>query len=302
MTDDFLLEVSSITFHNENREELLGAFLEKAKQLDVNFGVQLHNDENQETIDFLFKNHIPMSGHAPLLEKYNWNFAASDTDYIWEGVERNVRLFEKMGISKSCFHGFYMSDCQVEAFGHGKSYEECMRPLFREDLSYCPGSVRNRNFTDTEEYLMRRERVKNNLAELKRRFPQIEWAIEVDFPAFGSGSMLAKDMKYLDFPLCLDTGHLWCICKLMEREFHAETEEFLQCGNVKMIHLHASIYNDSYPAKAWGDGHKNYSTPNCMDLPRFVQKCTAYGVRHFVMEIFDSTPDDLEILTGWLRD
>ena len=299
--NDLLLEISSINFHDENREELLGAFLETARRLDINFGVQLHNDENQETIDFLHRNRIPLSGHSPLLEKFNWNFAAADIEYIWQGVENNVKLFEKLGITKSCFHGFYMSDLPVEAFGHGKTSQECMKPHFRADLAFAPGSVRNRNFTDSEEYLMRRERVKNNLAEMRRRFPQIEWAIETDFPAFSAGSMLAKDMNYLDFPICIDTGHLWCICKLMGREFHAEVDEFLKGGNVTMIHLHASVYNDSYPADQWGDGHKRLSTPNVMDLPAFVKNCAAAGVKQFAMEIFDSTPEDLELLAGWLR-
>ena len=299
--NDFLLEASSINFHNENREELLGAFQQKALQLGVKFGVQLHNDENQETIDFLHRNHVPLSGHSPLLEKYNWNFAATDIGHIWPEVENNVKLFEKLNISRSCFHGFYMSDKPVEAFGHGKSYGECMAPHYREELAFAPGSVRNRNFTESGEFLMRRDRVKCNIAELRRRFPQIEWSIEVDFPAYSAGSMLAKDMNYLDFPLCLDTGHLWCICKLMDREFHAEVNEFLEGGNVQMIHLHASIFNDSYPAAEWGDGHKRLNTPNVMDLPRFVKNCAAHGVRHFVMEIFDSTPDDLELLANWLR-
>ena len=38
-----------------------------------------------------------------------------------------------------------------------------------------------------------------------------------------------------------------------------------------------------------------------MDLPRFVRSCAAAGVRHFVLEIFDSSPRDLELLVQWLK-
>ena len=299
---DFLFDISSINFHREDREKILAAFRTKAAELGVNFGVQLHNDENRETIDFLKANNVPLSGHSPLLEKYNWNFAAEDISPIWEGVANNVKLFEELGITRSCFHGFYMSDKMVEAFGHGKTYCECMEPHGRPEFSYVPGSVRNCNFTKWPEYIMRRERVKKNLQELKRRFPQILWSIETDFPAYGASSMLPDDLNYLDFPICLDTGHFWCTCRLFEKDFHTETEKFLQGGNVKMIHLHASIYNNSSPPENWGDGHKTLDTPNVMDLPRFVKNCALHGVRHFVLEIFDSTPKDLELVVQWIKE
>ena len=299
---DFLIDISSINFHTPQKEQLLEAFQRKADALGINMGVQLHNDENGETIDFLHRRNVPLSGHSPLLEKYNWNFAAEDISPVWQGVENNVKLFEKLGITRSCFHGFYMSDRMVEAFGHGKSYGECMAPLFRDELTLIPGNCRNRDFTQCDEYLMRRERVKKNLHELKRRFPQILWAIETDFPAFGAGSMLPEDMNYLDFPLCIDTGHFWCICALFDLDFHAETEKFLKGGNVEMVHLHASVCNADTPKESFHDGHKILSTPNTMDLPRFVRSCARYGVRHFVLEIFDSTLEDLELISQWLKE
>ena len=298
---DFLIDASSINFHRPDRQELLEAFRSKAEELGVSFGVQLHNDENEETIRFLHENNVPLTAHSPLLEKYNWNLAAEDISSIWQGVENNVRLFEGLGITRSCFHGFYMSDGQVEAFGHGKTYAECMAPHFRESLAMAPGNVRNRDFTKTEEYLMRRERVKKNLAELKRRFPQINWCIEVDLPFYGAGSILPEDMIYLDFPVCLDTGHFWCACGTFQKDFHHEVGKFLKSGRVEMIHLHASIYDKSIPVDQWRDGHKVLATPNAMDLPRFVRSCAAAGVRHFVLEIFDSSPRDLELLVQWLK-
>ena len=39
-----------------------------------------------------------------------------------------------------------------------------------------------------------------------------------------------------------------------------------------------------------------------MDLPRFVKTCARYGVRHFVLEIFDSTLEDLELISQWLKE
>ena len=124
---DFLFDISSINFHIPEKQRLLDSFRAKADELGVNWGVQLHNDENEETIEFLHRHKVPLSGHSPLLEKYNWNLAAEDISPIWQGVENNVKLFEKLGITRSCFHGFYMSDLMVEAFGHGKSYAECLR-------------------------------------------------------------------------------------------------------------------------------------------------------------------------------
>lgn len=298
---NFRFDASSINFHIPERKKLLDSFTAKARELGMEFGVQLHNDENQETIDFLKENKVSLSGHSPLLEKYNWNLAAEDISPIWQEIENNVRLFQELGITRSCFHGFYMSDLMVEAFGHGKTYAECMTPIFREEFAVVPGNVRNRDFTGCDEYLMRRERVKKNLHELQRRYPEICWCIENDFPAYSAGSMLAEDMNYLDFPLCLDTGHLWCTCRLFERDFHEETERFLKGGHVEMIHLHASVFDFSTPKEKCGDGHKVLSTPNIMDLPRFVRNCAHYGVRHFVLEIFDSTPEDFEILYQWLR-
>ena len=302
MLQDFLFDISSINFHVSERQQLLDSFRAKADELGVRMGVQLHNDENEETMAFLAENKVPMTGHSPLLEKYNWNFAASDISPLYEGIENNVRLFEKLGITCSCFHGFYMSDAMVEAFGHGKTYHECMEPLYREELTLFPGNWRNRDFTKLPEYLMRRERVKENLHRLKEKYPQIRWVIETDFPAYGAGSMLPEDMNYFDFPICIDTGHFWCISHLLDLDFHAETEKFLKGGNVEMIHLHASIWDSSTPKEEFRDGHKVLSTPNKMDLPRFVRSCAAYGVRHFVLEIFDSTPEDLELVVKWLKE
>ena len=88
---DFLFDISSINFHREDRGEILAAFRAKAAELGINFGVQLHNDENKETIDFLKANNVPLSGHSPLLEKYNWNFAAEDISPVSIQVE-DIRI------------------------------------------------------------------------------------------------------------------------------------------------------------------------------------------------------------------
>ena len=69
-----------------------------------------------------------------------------------------------------------------------------------------------------------------------------------------------------------------------------------------MIHLHASVCNADTPKESFHDGHKILSTPNTMDLPRFVRSCARYGVRHFVLEIFDSTLEDLELISQWLKE
>ena len=57
---EFLIDVSSINFHCEEPLKLLDSFRSKADELGISFGVQLHNDENEETIAFLKENNVPM--------------------------------------------------------------------------------------------------------------------------------------------------------------------------------------------------------------------------------------------------
>lgn len=75
----------------------------------------------------------------------------------------------------------------------------------------------------------------------------------------------------------------------------------LESGRVTMLHLHASIYDDSYPLEKWSDGHRPLATPNVMDLPRLVNNAIRADMRYFVLEIPKGTAEDLRVLASWIR-
>ena len=144
--------------------------------------------------------------------------------------------------------------------------------------------------------------MKSNLKILRERYRDLTICIENDYPAFGEGSMLPKDVSFYEHPLCLDTGHLWITSHLFGLDFFEAAAEIIASGNVKMMHLHASKYDDSYDDRAWGDGHLPLSIPNAenMRLRELVKLAVSSGLRHIVLEITSGTEDDVRILLGYL--
>ncbi len=287
------VEITSSAFRGAGGLENLRRCHAFAADCGWEFGIQLHNSIASGEIERLVATGVPLSAHAPLNSLYNWNFAAADIEPVLHSVDENVRLFRRLGIRRTVFHGFFMTDLPVPAFGHGRSYDDCMREVCRPDLLRFPGFRLNADYTGTPEFRMRRDRVRDNLARLRTLHPELLFCIENDFPAYGASNMLAQDAIALESPLCLDTGHLWTTARLFELDFHREAEAFLASGQVEMIHLHASRYDDSIPLREWGDGHLPFATPNRMELPRLVRTALKAGVTHFVLEIVDGTPDDL---------
>ena len=91
---DFLIDASSINFHGADRLDRLEAFRSKAEALGVSFGVQLHNDENEETIRFLHENNVPLTGHNPpryLEAEFNY-FEVETEDGACIRVQNNAHI------------------------------------------------------------------------------------------------------------------------------------------------------------------------------------------------------------------
>ncbi|MCP3967295.1 MAG: hypothetical protein GY750_08850 [Lentisphaerae bacterium] len=287
------LEMTSTAFKGPGGEHKYQDCRDVCSQLGFDFGVQLHNSICRDQIEWLASAGVSLSAHAPLLSKHGINLAAESFDLSHKIIQENVALFLELGVTKAVFHGFNMTDIPVPAYGHGRSYNECMSEIFRPELSINGKSRMCNDFTSTPEYRTRLHRVKEHLLTIRGEFPQIVWCIENDFPAFGSANLFSENSAFLKSPICLDSSHLWTTCHLFDRDFHDETEKFLSDCQVEMIHLHASKYTAEVPKADWDDGHLPLRTPNEMDLPRFVRSCRDAGINYFVLEVSKGTYEDI---------
>ncbi|MFA6101696.1 MAG: hypothetical protein WCV67_10100 [Victivallaceae bacterium] len=292
--DQLVLDVTSSAFNGDAGYANLLECRKACEQHGFTFGIQLHNTATREEIERIAGFGVPMSAHAPLLSEYGINLAAKDADLSLVELRRNAEIMRRHKMTRAVFHGFVMTDLPVPAFGRGRSYDESMGQIFRPEMSIDGKSRICGDFLNTEEYAMRREWVKQRLEFIRREFPDLLFCIENDFPAYGSANLFAGDSgAALGHPICLDTCHLWAASFIYDRDFHFEVLEFLSRCDVRMVHLHASLFTPETVKTEWGDGHLPLSTPNLLDLPRFVRNCRRNGVRHFVLEIIKATPDDI---------
>ncbi len=293
------LELTSSPFRGEEARAKFDACRAVAESYNLELGIQIHNTEPPERVKELLALNVPVSAHAPVTGDCILNLAAADFTPVARSIEAHRKLFAAAGIVKTVFHGFMMTDDPVANFGHGKSYDECMRPVYRPELSYAPETRLNRDFTCEPEFMERRERVKERLAWLAAAMPEVEWCIENDFPAYGSANMLAGDAAALQHSLCLDSSHLWATANLFDLDYYDQVGRFFDTGNVTMVHLHASKYDKSIPKLEWSDGHLPLRHPNRMDLPRFVRMGRTAGVRYWVLEVVKATEEDVRCFGEW---
>ena len=262
---------------------------------DIVLGMQVHNSASDAELAQAQASGLSLSFHSPVQGDFMLNFASENPATSWKMIEEQYKLMQKYGVCRTVFHGFLMTDTDICAFGHGKSYYDCMNVARRVELLRSPESNFVCDFTNSEEYLMRRERLKENLRKLRERYGEFHWCIENDFPAITSGMLRGRDMAYLNHELCFDTGHMWATSKMLDLDFYAELDTALASGKVEMIHLHASKYTFDMPHDEWGDGHLPLTYRNsAIDLKKVVKKCKAAGVGHFVLECGTTQLADIE--------
>lgn len=291
--DKILLDFTSSPFINADGMENLAECRKTAEDHGFNFGVQIHNTATVAEIENLAAAGIKLSAHAPLAAQYSINLGAESFDIARQIIDDNCKMFRKLGISQTVFHGFGMTDEAIPMFGLGGSYDECMKKVFRPELSLDGKTRICCDFTNTAEFKERQLRVKERLAYIRENYPDILWCLENDFPAYGSANMFPESSIFMDNPICLDSSHLWTAANIFDRDFHAETMKYLDSEQVKMVHIHASIYSDTVPKADWGDGHLPLSTPNATGLPRFVRACRDAKINHYVLEIPQGNSDDI---------
>ncbi|MDD3154541.1 MAG: hypothetical protein PHS41_06710 [Victivallaceae bacterium] len=295
------IEITSSPFKGANGIEIYQRLQARAIQLGFSLGVQFHNTVTQEELE-MWRHHpeVPKSAHAPVLPDCHLNFAARECKTSFALLERNAELFCKFGIDSSVFHAFVMTDEAIAPIRSSRDYTTVLSKCVRSEL-LIPGSLLNRDFTELPEYRMRCERMKSNLAEVKRRFAgKVRFCIETDFPFLGYGSMFARDMAQWDFPVCLDTSHLWCTCGINHLDYQREVDAFFDTCDVMMLHFHASPFAADTPPDRFWDGHQNLFCPNTMNLPLVLRKALKHDCTHLVLEIPTVDERDLDVLASWL--
>ena len=273
-----------------------------AEAAGVELGMQVHNSASDEVLAMAENTGLPLSFHSPVQGRFLFNFAAENVDLYWQMIEEQYALMQKYKVERTVFHCFLMTDAVIGAFGHGKTYGECMLAGFRRELVRAPGSRFVRDFTNCDEFVMRRERVKNNLRRLRELHPDCLWCVENDFPAYTSGMLRGEDLAYIDHETCFDTGHMWATCKMLDRDFYCELDNALSGGKVRMVHLHASRYTMDMLHEEFGDGHLPLTTPTEIDLGLVVRKCRNAGNSHFVLEIGNAALEDIKIFLSYYNE
>jgi len=292
-SDKILLDFTSSPFKKADAMENLAECKKVSEEYGFDFGVQLHNTAGADEIKNIKEAGIKLSAHAPLVAEYAINLAAKSFEPAKQLIDKNSKMFRKMGITQAVFHGFAMTDKAVPMFGGGRTYDECMQEIFRPELSLDGETRICCDFTHSDEFKERQLLVKERLKYIRENYPDILWCIENDFPAYGSANIFSENSIFLDNPICLDSSHLWATAFIFDRDFHEETIKFLDSGQVKMVHLHASIYTDNVAKADWSDGHLTLDTPNEMKLPRFVKACRDANVKHYVLEIPSGSSEDI---------
>ena len=294
------LHFTSTAFHGADWQAKLKRCRCLAESYGWEFGVQLHNTAPVPVIEKLASEGVPLSVHAPLNQTRFWNLARENVQDTLEAMDRNFAEFVQLGIYEVVFHAALMSDLSPESFGHGKTYDECMKPIYRPELARYPGKRFNCDFTSEPEFVRRYALLKANMKRIRARFPDFLICLENDFPAYSGMNMFFRDMKQLETPLCLDTGHLWIAAHQAGVDFHQEVETAAASGLVRMCHFHSSRYTPAIPADEWSDGHQRLTLVNPgMDLPRVFRTLVRSGVDFFVLEIPAADTEELAMLKQW---
>lgn len=289
-----LIDITSAALKKPGAALWMRQAAELAQKFDSVIGIQVHNSAAPEDLALAKNSGFPLSFHAPVAGEYMMNLAAEDASTSWQMIDDQARLMELYQVKTAVFHAALMTDKPIRAFGHGMSYQDCMSQANRPELLRHDSSMFIVDYTNSDEYAMRLDRLKHNLSELRRKYPQFCWCVENDFPGFVAGVLRGGDLADLDHETCFDTGHMWAASKMLDLDFYEEMLRAMNSGRVKMIHLHASRYTFDMPHAKWGDGHLPLNHPTTMDIPRIIRACKDNHVRHIVLEIADASLEDVK--------
>lgn len=282
-SSQILIEYTSCALRGKDYLPMLEKAKNACEKHGFDFGIQIHNTTSLEQLQEYAGLNIPLTFHAPILSEHLINLASEDFSPAKESIKITVEWMRKLNVSLAVFHGFIMTDKPVLAFNQTRSYDKCFRQILRPELGL-DGSEICGNFFETQEFKDRLKRVRDRLTEIKNLYPDLLFVIENDFPLYGSGLLLSEHIKYIDLPMCIDTGHLWAASYIYDRSFLEEAEKIVLSGNVRLVHLHASTYTAETPKIKWRDGHKSLLIKNNMGLKQLVLMCRNAGVRHFTFE------------------
>jgi sugar phosphate isomerase/epimerase len=266
---------------------------------DWEFGIQIHNTSTARFIQKIAATGVPLSFHAPLCSEYFINLANKDRSFAWQSLQETVDTMQGLPGNVAVFHGFLMTDEPVLCFNKDRGYDECMSRAYQPELSL-PGSYLCKDFFAGKEYGQRLARVQQRLEEVHREFPGIQWCIENDYPAYGSGLLLAEHMCTMNYRCCLDVSHLWVASLLFNVDFWQQVEMVAEANRIACVHFHANTITSRTPVRDYRDGHRSLRTPCQMRLDQAARILYNAGVEHWVIETPEADLADLQLLADWL--
>ena len=309
--DRVRVELTSTSFWKvESADELVAECKKACNDVNIDFGVQIHNMASKEEIEKLVKLKIPLSFHAPNLSNFQMNLASESFESALDSFEKTVKVIREVKAQNSpynddynvaVFHGFNMTDLPIGCFHDVDSFYKVMQNSYRKEYSLNDTAICT-DFFDTDEFKERQQRVIERQQYLIEKYPDIEFVIENDLPIFSAACLLAKYFNGFPMNYCLDSSHLWFSAYLFKKNFLEETENFLKTNHVKMVHLHASKFDESYPIEEWSDGHLPLTTECKMPVKEFAIKSLEYGVKHFVLEVRHGRVSDINEFIKYLKE
>ena len=297
---DMQIHLTSSIFSGPAAAERLAELRLAAARLGLQLGIQLHNTVQPETLDFCAASGLPLSAHAPIFGKCNLNFATRNIADSLAVLDDNAERFRRLGISDSVFHGFAMTDHIIPGIHKSADYVTSLQQIRREELMISPDSGNNRDFTGCAEYRERLAILKENLAMLRSRYPDVVLALENDLPFFGYGAMGFHALAELEHPLCLDTGHLWAACMLLGIDFSEELDFALDCCDIRMCHLHNSTLPPGSKPAELHDGHRPLAE-GYLPIASIIRRLAKHRIPIVVLEIPTGGVADLEFFAAALE-